>query len=220
MAEKVVILTDDGVQIAGVFEPGTTGRAALFLHMMPATKESWAPLALRLSAKGIASLAIDLRGHGESAEGSDGSVLDFRTFTDAQHQAKRLDVDASVQWLDARGFSRAHITLVGASIGANLAIERAAAYGDVPATAALSPGLDYHGVTTEGAAAKMPREQKLLLAASAEDAYSFDSLTSLAAAKADAESHRFQNAGHGTAMFDGMDGFADYLATWIDANVK
>ena len=38
----------------------------VLLHMMPATKESWDTFAKKMQREGYASVAIDLRGHGES----------------------------------------------------------------------------------------------------------------------------------------------------------
>ncbi len=223
--ERITFLTDDGVTVVGDYRTGDgqgahAGKAALFLHMMPATRQSWRTLADRLAADGFASLAIDFRGHGESTAGPGGTTLDRNAFSDEQHRAKIRDVEAAVRWLNERGFPAAKIALVGASIGANLAISFAGSNEGIPAVAALSPGLDYHGVMTETAASAMPRSQKLLLAASADDDYSLQSARRLAQLKQDAELQEQADGGHGTRMLERTPGFLEYVAAWIENNVR
>ncbi len=214
--ERIALETSDGVRLVGSFEPVAEARgAALLLHMMPATKESWAPLQRLLAEKRIASLAIDLRGHGESLGGPEG----FRAFTDAEHQASRADVAAAADWLRERtGLGVGRLALVGASIGANLALEYAAAHPAVPAVVALSPGLVYHGIAAMPAANGLARPQRVILAASDDDAYSADSVLKLAERTlAKAEVIRFAAAGHGTAMFEADPTLLGRVADWLAA---
>ncbi|HTK59850.1 MAG TPA: alpha/beta fold hydrolase, partial [Candidatus Baltobacteraceae bacterium] len=164
--EPILLETSDGVRISGAFYAADQLRGqALLIHMMPATKESWSAVASALSSRGIACLAIDLRGHGASSGGPDG----YRAFSDAQHQAKGLDVEAGIAWLRAQG--SVPLRVAGASIGANLAIRAAAEHEDIVACLALSPGLEYRGVATEDAARKLRGSQRLFLAVSSEDTY-------------------------------------------------
>lgn len=216
---KVTFTTEDGVTIAGDHRPGPKDApAALLLHMMPATKESWDALQIALAGRGFATLAIDLRGHGASVVGAGGVRLDYKKFTDAEHQAAMFDVDAAVRWLAEQGVPASRTALVGASIGANLAIVYAAAHPEVPAAVALSPGIDYHGVRTEDAAKALPRGQKLLLAASDDDEYAFSTIDALAKADANAELQRLSGAGHGTTMFVRRPDFLAYVSEWIVRN--
>ena len=213
--EPVILQTSDGVRLAGAYHAADQLRGqALLLHMMPATKESWSAFASRLSARGIASLAIDLRGHGASDGGPEG----YKDFDDAAHQAKRLDVEAGLAWLRAK--AGAPIVVAGASIGANLAFRALAEHEDVRAAMALSPGLDYRGVTTEDALAGLRVGQKLFLAASAEDARSMECLAALdAAAPGRADIRRLDGAGHGTAMLERDQAFFDAAVEWLVAAV-
>src|SRR5207245_1856203 len=95
----------------------------LLLHMMPAVKESWQELAKALNEAGLSALAIDFRGHGESVSKSDGTRLNYKDFADEQQQAKILDVRGAMEWLRARGAQDSQIAVIGASIGANLALQ-------------------------------------------------------------------------------------------------
>jgi dienelactone hydrolase len=65
------VQASDGLILKGVltYPPGATGRdypLAVLAHQYPATRDSYAPLVADLLAAGIATLAFDQRGHGES----------------------------------------------------------------------------------------------------------------------------------------------------------
>lgn len=219
--ERVTFTTDDGVRIAAEYTEGPQGGpAALLLHMMPAVKEGWRPFTERLLAAGFTNvLAIDLRGHGESTEGADGARLDYRLFDDAEHQAKMRDVEAAVRWLEReKGVTTDRLVVVGASIGANLAIAYGAAHNEVPAVAALSPGLDYRGVTTDDKVTEYADGQGLYLAASGEDELSFRTDRRLAELRPESVVMEFSGAGHGTTIFESEPAFMDTLAAWLRDN--
>lgn len=211
-------MTADGVEIVGVYDTPEGARgAALLLHMMPATKESWASFASTLRGLGLATLAIDLRGHGESLTMGD-QRLDYHRFEDADHQKKKLDVEAAAAWLAERtGFGPERIVLAGASIGANLAIWYASKHPEFKKTLALSPGLDYRGLMSEYDLAGLAAGQSALLAASEDDAYSLSSVSELAKVKtwADVSVKTLKDAGHGTTMLESDPSFVREAAEWL-----
>jgi alpha-beta hydrolase superfamily lysophospholipase len=93
--EKIFLTTEDKVKIAANFYPceKESSIAVVCLHMMPATKESWDSFAIHLQRCGLCSLAIDERGHGESTIQqikTQKRVLDYRDFSDTEHQKKFL----------------------------------------------------------------------------------------------------------------------------------
>lgn len=185
-ASRITLETNDRVTIVGDWvRPAGATRAALLLHMMPSTRGSWLPLSEALNAAGIATLAIDLRGHGESTEqrtGQKGDLitqLDYKNFTDAQHQSSRLDVDAAINYIKTFGFREDHIVVAGASIGANMALNAIDRYSLMPRAVALSPGLNYHGVTTEMAAAAITAPQQAWLVAAEGDSTSAEAVHAL-----------------------------------------
>lgn len=217
--EPIIFRTQDGVRIAGACVDADHPRAAaVLLHMMPATKESWSAFASRLSGLGIASLAIDLRGHGDSTQGPEGR-LDYKLFDDAAHQSARQDVDAALEFLRGR-YPGSPLLAVGASIGANLALRAMADHADVAAVLALSPGLAYHGVATEDAVRRFRPGQRALLAASREDEYAAASVDALGAASVHGvETLALDGAGHGTAMLERDPSFAAKAADWLAASL-
>jgi len=100
------------------------------------------------STNGYAALAIDLRGHGESVN-QNGKAISFQSFTPDDFNKMMLDIKAAKKFLvTQKGINPNNIAIVGASIGANVALKYAAMDPSIKAVVALSPGLDYKGVTT------------------------------------------------------------------------
>src|SRR3989344_3655754 len=87
--EYIQLKTKDGVELYGTYVRAgkDDAPAVVLLHMMPATKESWEGFQQMLADSGFQSLAIDLRGHGESVF-RDGELLDYQAFTPEEHRAK------------------------------------------------------------------------------------------------------------------------------------
>jgi alpha-beta hydrolase superfamily lysophospholipase len=220
MSERVVYQTADQVAIVGTFESaGHPKGAALLLHMMPTDRTSWGSLQEALAARGISSLAIDLRGHGESTI-KDGFHIHYQSFQDREHQESIQDVVSGLRWLQSRGFSSEKVVVVGASIGANLALHVAAEQPIIPAVALLSPGEQYRGIGTYGPAAGLQPTQAMFAAASSgddqESFYATQEIMRLAPCK-EKVFHSFTSSGHGTNLFVTHPTLVQTLANWLSA---
>ena len=151
----VHLRTTDNVGIAGTYYPvrQTLAPAVLLVHSVERDRNTWASFAAVLQKNGLAALAIDLRGFGESTrkQTADGPVtLDVRTFTGGDYRDMLLDVETAVDWLQAQPeIDGKHIALIGESFGANIALRYAAINEDIAAIVALSPGITYRGVRTD-----------------------------------------------------------------------
>lgn len=207
--QKVQLITSDGVEIIGnYYSVDIPSQAVLFLHMMPATKESWDTLARALQERGIASLAIDLRGHGESTRIKNEELgiknLDYTKFSEEEHQASRLDVEAGLDWLKKEtGLELAHMSVVGASIGANLGLQALADHPEIRKGIALSPGLNYRGIEPKPLVAKLESDQEVLYATSKDDGDNVSMTEELFnATSAKKEWKVYDDAGHGTTMLE------------------
>lgn len=211
MPEKVSFKTTDEVKIIGnwFIAPGAD-TTVLLLHMRPADKDSWNEFAARLNAAGLSALAIDLRGHGESVE-QDGKKIDYRDFPGGSHADCRKDIDAAMDFLNNNGVK--NIYVVGGSIGANLAIDAMARYGEMKKGVALSPGLEYLEVSAENVISKITNN--LFLAASADDDYSYKSVKKLHELNPRTEIKLYDDAGHATKMFSKYPELMGELVKWL-----
>ena len=204
--------TKDDHTIFADYYAGTNKSGVLLLHMMPADRTSWRALAMKLQENGFHVLAIDLRGHGESAGGPNG----YREFTDAQHQQSIFDIESAIEFLSLQGVKKIHVG--GASIGANLALQYGATHRDVASILLLSPGLDYHGIHADIWIEKMKPDQAVLLVASDDDTYSFTTIKTLFDHSLHLPKREIKlliQAGHGTTMFEKNPEFLDELVTWL-----
>lgn len=217
MVFKLTLTTEDGVLISGLWrDAGAEAPAVILLHMMPAAKESYDHFGEALLDVGVSSLAIDFRGHGESRMTAGGGKLNYEKFSDEEHQAKIKDVEAARCWLLEKGVSPSRLAVVGASIGANLALQAMATHTEMPAGLILSPGLNYRGVTTMPLVRALSRQQSLFLIASKDDPESAEAVEKLAEVSLARTVVRvFDAAGHGTAIFDSQPGFMNESISWL-----
>lgn len=221
MSEKITYTTGDGIKIVGDYYAVEEPKAfALLLHMMPATKESWRAFATELQTRGIVSLAIDERGHGEST--MDGALL-YENFSEEEQQKKIIDVRDGLAWLaNNRGATDANTFVVGGSIGANLAIQILTERAEMRFGVALSPGLDYRGVKTDELIPQLNAGQKVLLVASDDDSHrSFESIKALAEINPkQTEKIEESGIGHATTMFEKKPELIKIVADWIQNRLQ
>ncbi|HXT02462.1 MAG TPA: alpha/beta fold hydrolase [Elusimicrobiota bacterium] len=139
--------TKDGWTISALYRPAKRhGDVLILAHGVGSAKVEWAGFTQRLAAKGVGTLAIDLRGHADSKKGPK-NAGDYTTFDETGEWPLAVaDLDAAVEWLKAQGVPEDKIALGGASIGANLASAEAAARPKTPFLLLLSAGPDYRGV--------------------------------------------------------------------------
>ncbi|MCP4230026.1 MAG: alpha/beta fold hydrolase [bacterium] len=217
--EEVSFDTDDGWEIYGSYYASGTENApcVLLLHMMPADRHSYDDFAPGLAGAGYDVLSIDLRGHGDSLY-EDGDKRSFENFGDAEHQASVDDIAAAKAFLTEKGADTSRLAIVGASIGANLALVYAAGDGDVKTVILLSPGLDYRGVLT--APAMEDYDRPSLIAASEGDGYSANSCRELKGIAGDnAELNIYDGSEHGTNLFKSEPQLETEINAWIGTHI-
>lgn len=197
----------DGTALAGEYFEASArpAPAVVLVHMLSRTRSEWGNLPDRLQEAGITTLTIDLRGHG----GSSGSAQALPEMVQ--------DVRAAVQWLAGRpGVRPGSIGVVGASLGASLALLATVELPAVVAVALLSPSLDYRGLRTDVNLVKRLGNRRLWLAASAEDPLALRTLRDFAA---DPSGPREQlisgTAAHGTALLDRDAEVGRALVDWL-----
>lgn len=88
-----------------------------------------------------------------------------------------------------------------------------ARYGEIKKAVALSPGLEYLGVSAENAISKI--KNNLLLVASADDDYSYKSVKQLNKLNPRTEIKLYDDAGHATNMFSKYPELMDEIIDWL-----
>lgn len=218
MTEEIILTTKDGVRIYADYYKGreSNSPAVVLLHMMPATKESWHEFASKLQQSGFQALAIDFRGHGKSIS-KNGQEIDYRKFGDADHQKKIIDVETAINFFTENSITLKQISLVGASIGANLSMQYMSEHPEIKAGVALSPGLNYRGVETEKYILKFSQNQSIyLLAGGASDEYSTETIKQLyKTATCKKQLKVVKNKGHGTDLFIADPKLMDEIIEWL-----
>ena len=167
----VSVVAADGTKLAAALGvPPKATRGVLFLHQSGRSKEDWAFLADKLYHDGDAVLALDLRSSGANRAKPPVEL------TPADYQAMQGDVTAALALLKSRGVKQ--VSLVGAELGANLAINAAVADPAVVSVVLLSPGMEIKGIIASDAV-KRYGARPLAMVAALDDPYGAHSAASL-----------------------------------------
>lgn len=193
---RVTITTPDGVALAASWRPvdgNDRAPAVLLLHDFSRERRELEPLAHRLGEAGYATLAIDLRAHGESTR-KNGQPIPISPRLLKDPSGFPRDVEAAAAWMKARAPKTAAL---GFSVGGYLAL-LAAARGQVDAAVVISVN-EPRVADLAGAATPVPRS--LFLLACEADPGRADSAKKLeAAAQAPKRVLLFPGAAHNLAL--------------------
>ncbi len=152
-SERVIFTSDDGVSLVGSYYKPSIGinnstPSVILLHMLGSDRGTWDNFAQKLCQNGYAVLSVDLRGHGESIKQAN-STISYQSFMPRNFKNMTLDVKAAKKYLtEERDANPKQISIIGASIGANLALNYAASDQSIKSVILLSPGLNYRGIST------------------------------------------------------------------------
>src|SRR3989338_2400714 len=210
----------DNFKIAYDLYSAEKPRAYLVLvHMMPATKESWKNFANQARSLGYSSVAVDLRGHGESDGGPNGYI----NFSDTEHQKSILDIQAAVDYLRNHGAKPNQISFIGASIGANLSLQYLVEHPEYKKAVLLSAGLDYRGIRTEPLVKKLRQGQRVIFVAARDDGRSGGNnvnmneiLASLMPEGVVKDLVVYETGGHGTAILENQPDVIDKIFSFLN----
>jgi dienelactone hydrolase len=210
--QSVSFAARDGVTVTGALQlpEKTPAPAVVLLPMMSRTLHDFDALAARLADSGIAALAIDFRRNGGAKPGG-GDVNDQGDFSDLV-----LDAEAARAYLSARPeIAGAKVGLLGASLGANVAVLVAGNDATIPTIALLSVSLEYRGLRIEQALRKYGSRPALLVASS-EDPYALRSARqAVTMGDGPRELRVLSGAGHGTVMVARDPDLVSALVDWF-----
>jgi hypothetical protein len=214
--------TPDGNRIVGSYYAveQKDAPAVLMLHQWRGTRADFESLAREFQSKGIAVLAIDGRGFGESTKPTDGPAQPARTAEAVKGMLS--DVSGATAFLSSQpGIDRSRIGIVGASYGSSLAIMHSAADPAIKAVALVSPGLNYQASMATEPAVKSYGARPLLIVA-AED----DSESSAASRRLDSvaqgDRHQlkiYERGGHGNGLLHSDVGLDQLLLDFFSKNL-
>lgn len=210
--QEIVIPMADELPIVGTLKGDNSNGpqpGILLLHMLGGTRNDWETTGFAdvLNQNGYATLAIDMRGHGESISSVDWALAE-------------QDLIAVWDWFMSQpGINPDTSGIVGSSIGSNLALRTAANQSSVQASVLLSPGLNYRDVTTDDVMPNMDRP--VLIVTMADDTYAAESSEALQGLNPDISQLVIEpgNA-HGTRMFGAYAGLEAVIIEFLDANLK
>jgi dienelactone hydrolase len=203
---SVSIPSSDGVTVkAADYGKGSTD-AIVLVHDKGRTNADWSYFAERLGAAGFHVVAIDLRGHGASKPPD--------ALAEADWPKTKDDVVAAVAWLRAKGAKK--VTLVGAGLGANLALVVGAEDPAIANLVLLSPGLNIAGIAV-GDALTRYGERPVLLVGSSEDGYTLRTINVLEEqAQGTIHVEVLENAGSGVKMLNRDASLEGTLIAWLN----
>jgi alpha-beta hydrolase superfamily lysophospholipase len=184
------INTDDGFKLKATMLDAEGDKAVILLHMLDHDRSDWNLLAKKLNDNGFTVLSVDLRGNGDS-EG------DWRKFSNSDFNNMVNDAAAAKKTLNGKG--KKSISIIGASIGANIAFKYAATDEDIKSVVLLSPGINYKGIDISGEITTFDRP--VFIAVSSEDTYPYNSSNIIYSRLSGQKEILVENnLGHGTDM--------------------
>ncbi len=194
--ERFAVTTPDGFELVGDLWPGDAGKPAVVLvHQLGSDRREWGATIRTLQRLGATILAIDLRGHAQSALRG-GQLSPWRSFEAEDWARLPGDLDLVLDRLKATGVGR--FVLVGSSIGSSACLLVAARRPDVAGVVALSPGRAYRGLDVLTSA---PQVRAPILAVAAEgEAPAKETSQELARLAPAAEALIVPGAAHGVRM--------------------
>ena len=115
---------------------------ALLLHGYGENRSVWMDLETRLLETGWAVMTVDLRGHGRSTTRNNSAIEPSESWrTDPQQFP--LDLEPVLDWLKTRPrLDSARMAVIGADVGANLALVASGRFPEVATSVAINPNID------------------------------------------------------------------------------
>ena len=222
-SEHLTLSSKDGYQIAATLsQPDKSPAVAsgvVLLHMYRQDRESWQPLVDVLVARGITTLAIDLRGHGQSLIAPDGSDDSKKVLErdSGFFNTMYLDAEAGLRYLrDKLLIKQNRTALIGASVGCSVAIHTATK-NPVAAVVVMTPGKNYLGIPTINHIKKWETTPLFILTSEEEADRGADTIFTALQHKG-AELKVFEEEDiHGTNMFGKVDNVENLIADWLTA---
>jgi len=193
----------------------------VLLHMMGKDRTSYQNFVPLLTARNMAVLNVDLRGHGQSAyvrrQTRRPQELEFGDFQ--LMSGDLLQLLAALKDKTPR-INTSRLGIVGASIGSSVGIIYASTNPEVKAVVMISPGLEYMHLNAAASMARYSRRPVLLMTGKY-DMYSYQSAQALDSAAAGERTLKiYDTSKHGTDLFKAAPGADSLIVEWLVTNLQ
>lgn len=213
--------TRDGAVVAATLYPANEAPSCgvVLVHDKGARAAQWEGFARRLQQSGIASIAFDLRGHGESTA-PEGQPSSFEEFTTHDWLQTLLDIEAARNALPANGIDPENLALLGAGMGANLATQYAAQDPSIQALVLISPGLEYDGVRIREAFEAYTQRPSMLIATKGDTYAAASAQTLKKSASTFCELREYPGGAHGMDVMESLVSARETVVFWLESILK
>ena len=225
------LTTVDDLGLAASYYPVATNSAAavILLHSYGKARDEWGTVPILFQRNGIAVLAFDLRGHGESTRqltANGVQPVDYQKFGPLDYKNMLIDINQAYDWLAGQpGIDKHRIAIIGSDLGANLALRYAAFNDEVAGLILLSPGMFYRGVRTDDVITRLGK-RPLRIVVSRGDAFPFETSKHLIEVRQQAgqavESNELLACSgelHGVAMLTGVKELSSVVFAWLEQSL-
>jgi dienelactone hydrolase len=211
--EQRIEIESDGWKLIGTLRmpDNATGDVPLviLMHQFNNERSVYKKLAGLLAERGIASLRLDLRGHGEST--NRGGINRHQLLTTWP------DVVAAIKYVEGlEGVDHARIGSLSASYSGEAVARAGREYRYPAANIMLSSGT----MTAESIAALAACETQWWFVAAKDDPRSAENMAKADASAKHSEFTNFDSGGHGSNMFDAHADLEAKIADWFAAKLK
>ncbi|ACC99075.1 Putative lysophospholipase [Elusimicrobium minutum Pei191] len=146
--ERVNITADDGQKITGIFKSsGDSSKYVVLVHDLGKNKSSFNKFSKALLSRGVGYLAIDLRGHGQSASPEHYSHFQKEGINN-QFNRMYKDINIAVTYLKNRRIDPENIFVLGTGLGANVTANSIVFNTDIGGFALITPTTNVRDVLT------------------------------------------------------------------------
>jgi len=183
----IELVTEDNLTLGASYYDSSSSKGLIFAHMLARDRHTFDEYAEDLHEY-YKIVSLDLRGHGES-EG------DYVAFKDADFNNMLYDLEAAAAYLKEKGITEDDISVVGASIGANIAVKYAELH-PTDKLVIISPGLRLRGIDLS----RMNYNGDMFVQVGNYDAYSSISVDDFEGRWTKARFMRYDASGHGTDL--------------------
>jgi len=216
---KVTFNADDGLIMTGTYYPakGEKVNAVVLAHNIQGSRKDWGALAAYLQGQGFSVLAYDLRGFGESANKQDGEHLSHLGFTEEDYAKMIADMKHAVDFVATQDrVKKNFIGLVGADLGANVALNYAMDDERVKSVVLISPNFNYKGIKTREAMLAYGKRPAMFCCSEGDiaPAHSSRKLHAMALGKKELKLYK-TGSGHGTEIIQAQVGIVHDIADWF-----